>query len=322
MSRKSYFRGTRPRYGKVIEAIGAEVCRNRRWPNKRNPRLPPTAFCKSGIANIFRSSAQGDGACNPTFPLANPRSAPVALRGPGQSDKYCQSTSLESAAENLRKEHRDGTQATRQHRRESTRDWYRRLAIQWRSGTFASRIELGASLIDTAEVYGTEEAVAEAIKGTRDRVFIATKVSGDHLRYDDVLRAAEGSLRRLNTTYIDLYQIHWSNPYIPIQETMHAMETLVDRGLVRYIGVSNFSTSELRVAQEAMSKYPIVSNQVLYNLNRREIESELLPYCFMNHVTVIAYTPLDDGRLATRSQFPSSQGCKLWKPWRHRCKRA
>jgi diketogulonate reductase-like aldo/keto reductase len=133
---------------------------------------------------------------------------------------------------------------------------------------------------------------------------IATKVWAEHLRYDDVLRAAEASVRRLNAGYIDLYQIHWWNPNVPIQETMRAMETLVDRALIRYIGVSNFSTFELHAAQEAMSKYPIVSNQVLYNLNHREIERELLPYCFMNRVTVIAYTPLDDGRLATRSQFP------------------
>lgn len=167
-------------------------------------------------------------------------------------------------------------------------------------------IELGAFLIDTAEIYGTEEAVGEAVRGIRDRVFIATKVSSEHLRYDDVLQAAEASLRRLDSGYIDLYQIHWRNPNVPIQETMRAMETLVDRGLVRHIGVSNFSAFELHAAWEAMSKYPIVSNQVLYNLNRREIEHDLLPYCVMNHVTVIAYTPLDDGRLATRLQFPAN----------------
>jgi diketogulonate reductase-like aldo/keto reductase len=167
-------------------------------------------------------------------------------------------------------------------------------------------IELGAFLIDTAEMYGTENVVGEAVKSIRERVFIATKVSGDHLRYDDVLRAAEASLHRLDTSYIDLYQIHWPNSYVPIQETMRAMEALVDRGLVRYIGVSNFSTSELRAAQAAMSKYPIVSDQVLYNLNRREIERDLLPYCLMSQVTIIAYTPLDDGHLATPSQFPSS----------------
>jgi diketogulonate reductase-like aldo/keto reductase len=90
-------------------------------------------------------------------------------------------------------------------------------------------IELGAFLIDTAEIYGTEEAVAEAITGIRDRVFIATKVWAEHLRYDDVLRAAEASVRRLNAGYIDPYQIHWWNPNVPIQETMRAMEALVDR---------------------------------------------------------------------------------------------
>jgi diketogulonate reductase-like aldo/keto reductase len=167
-------------------------------------------------------------------------------------------------------------------------------------------VELGAFLIDTAEIYGTEDVVGQAIKGIRDRVFLATKVSPDHLRYDDLLRAAEASLQRLDTNCIDLYQIHWPNWSVPIQETMRAMEALVDRGLIKYIGVSNFSVHQLREAQAAMSKYPIVSNQVLYNLNRREIERELLPYCLMQRVTIIAYTPLDDGRLATRGGFQPS----------------
>jgi len=167
-------------------------------------------------------------------------------------------------------------------------------------------VELGAFLIDTAEIYGTEDVVGQAIKGMRERVFLATKVSPDHLRYDDVLRAAEASLRRLETNCIDLYQVHWPNWSVPIQETMSAMETLVDRGLVRYIGVSNFSLDQLRGAQAVMRKYPIVANQVLYNLNRREIERDVLPYCLMQQVTIIAYTPLDDGRLATRSWFPQN----------------
>jgi diketogulonate reductase-like aldo/keto reductase len=167
-------------------------------------------------------------------------------------------------------------------------------------------IELGAFLIDTAEMYGTEDVVGQAIKGLRERIFLATKVSADHLRYDDVLRAAEASLQRLETDYLDLYQIHWPNSSVPIQETMRAMETLVDRGLVRHIGVSNFSVQQLQAAQAAMSKYPIVSDQVLYNLNRREIERDLLPYCLMQNITIIAYTPLDDGRLATRSWFPQN----------------
>jgi diketogulonate reductase-like aldo/keto reductase len=180
----------------------------------------------------------------------------------------------------------------------------------WRYGggvePLRAAIELGASLIDTAEAYGTEKVTGEAIKGIRDGVFVATKVSGSHLHHDEVLKAAEASLRRLDISQIDLYQIHWPNSLVPIQETMRAMETLVDRGLVKYVGVSNFSTAELRAAQAAMSKHPIVSNQVLYNLNRRQIEVDLLPYCQENQVTIIAYTPLDSGHLAKASLASSN----------------
>lgn len=167
-------------------------------------------------------------------------------------------------------------------------------------------IEQGAFLIDTAEVYGTEDVVGQAVHGIRDRMFIATKVSGQHLRHDDVLRAAEASLKRLKITSIDLYQIHWPNSSVPIKDTMRAMETLVDRQLVKFIGVSNFSLDEMRDAQAAMKNYPIVSNQVLYNLHRRHIESDLLPYCEANGITIIAYTPLDSGKLARRTEYPSN----------------
>ncbi len=168
-------------------------------------------------------------------------------------------------------------------------------------------IELGAGLIYTAEVYGTEEVVGQAIKGMRERVLIATKVSGAHLRHDDIARAAEASLRRLECGFIDLYQIHWPNPAIPITETMGALELLADRKLIRHIGVSNFSLAELREAQAAMRHHQIVSNQVLYSLNRREIEDDLLPYCVENRITIIAYTPLDDGRLAALPRFRTSR---------------
>jgi diketogulonate reductase-like aldo/keto reductase len=183
----------------------------------------------------------------------------------------------------------------------------------WRYGggiePLRKAIELGASLIDTAEAYGSENVVGEAVKGVREQVFIATKVSGNHLRHDEVLKAADASLRRLDTGYIDLYQIHWPNSLVPIEETMGAMETLVDRGLVKYIGVSNFSTGELREAQGAMKKYPIVSNQVLYNLIRRQIEGEMMSYCEANNITIIAYTPLSSGQLAKDwklSSYPES----------------
>jgi diketogulonate reductase-like aldo/keto reductase len=186
-------------------------------------------------------------------------------------------------------------------------------AWKYRGGVEPLRhgLTLGACLIDTAEIYGTEDIVGRAIQGRREQVFLATKVSGSHLRHDDVLRAAEASLRRLQIDVIDLYQIHWPNQSVPLQETMRAMEALVDRGQIRHIGVSNFSVAEMRQAQAAMSQYPIVSNQVLYSLNRREIEPELLPYCQEHQVTVIAYTPLDDGRLAARSRFRPSQSMQV-----------
>ena len=175
-------------------------------------------------------------------------------------------------------------------------------------------IELGANLIDTAEMYRTEDAVGQAIRGLRDQVFIATKVLGSNLRYDQVLRAAESSLRLLYANggkgVIDLYQIHWPSRSVPIAETMRAMETLADRGLVRYIGVSNFSVPELQEAQAAMSNHPIVCNQVLYNLKRREIERDLIPYCQNHRITIMAYTPLADGSLAIR---PRRRPAQSWE---------
>ena len=164
-------------------------------------------------------------------------------------------------------------------------------------------ISLGATLVDTAEMYRNEAEVGQAIDGLRDKVFLATKVLGSNLRYDQVLRAAEQSLRLLDVDCVDLYQIHWYNRGVPITETMRAMESLVDRGMVKYIGVSNFSTKELQEAQAAMTKHPIVSNQVLYNLNTRRIERDLLPYCQQNKITIIAYTPLDSGSLASKPRF-------------------
>ena len=171
-------------------------------------------------------------------------------------------------------------------------------------------IELGANLIDTAEMYRTEDVVGQAVKDIRDRVLIASKVSGSHLQYDAVLRAAEASLRTLDIACIDLYQIHWPSRSVPIQDTMRAMEELVDRSQIKYIGVSNFSTEQLREAQAVMRHYPIVSNQVLYNLKAREIEQDLLPYCQQHNVTVLAYTPLDDGRLATQPRLRRTRGTR------------
>ena len=173
---------------------------------------------------------------------------------------------------------------------------------QYRDGTEPLKlgVSLGANFIDTAEIYGTEDIVGKAIEGIRDQVFLATKVSADHLHYDDVIRAAEASLRRLKAKTIDLYQIHWPNPSIPIEETMKAMEELVKKGKIKYIGVSNFSAEETKEAQEALSSEKIASNQVQYNLDDREIESELIPYCESERITVIAYSPLSRGGVLSK----------------------
>lgn len=156
-------------------------------------------------------------------------------------------------------------------------------------------IECGACLIDTAESYGTEEIVGEAIKGRRHKVFLATKVLPQNFRRRDLIAAAEKSLRRLGTDHIDLYQLHWPNLTIPIEEPMRGMEDLVDAGKVRFIGVSNFSVRDLVHAQAALSRQRIAANQVRYSLIERTIEGELLEYCRKNGITVIAYSPLAIG---------------------------
>jgi diketogulonate reductase-like aldo/keto reductase len=172
-------------------------------------------------------------------------------------------------------------------------------------------VQQGASLIDTAEFYGTEGTVGQSIKDDRNHVFIATKVSGNHLRYEDVIAACHRSLARLGTDFIDLYQIHWPDPSVPLSETMAAMEYLVDSGMVRFIGVSNFTLGELEKAQASMKKYRIVSNQLKYSLLYRGIEDELLPYCQENEITVIAYSPLARGDLLSRSTFRDIQSADI-----------
>lgn len=172
-------------------------------------------------------------------------------------------------------------------------------------------ISLGAFLIDTAEAYGTEEIVGEVIKDIRDRVFIATKVSPRHFRYSDVLQAADQSLQRLRTDRIDLYQLHLPNSAVPIEETMGAMEKLVDSGKVRFIGVSNFGVPDLKKAQAAMRKYRIASNQVRYSLVDRTTETETLCFCQKNSITIIAYSPLAHGMHNLKKHDPKNVLCRV-----------
>jgi diketogulonate reductase-like aldo/keto reductase len=177
---------------------------------------------------------------------------------------------------------------------------------QYRGGVepLQAGIELGASFIDTAELYGTEPVVGQAIRGIRDRIVLASKVSPRHFRRHDVIKAAECSLKQLNTDYLDLYQLHWPNYTVPIGETMVAMERLVETGKVRFIGVSNFTVAELRLAQSVLSTARIVSNQVRYSLVDRTPEEGLLQYCDAHQISLLAFSPLATGFDHIRSRDP------------------
>src|SRR6202167_4470665 len=155
--------------------------------------------------------------------------------------------------------------------------------------------ELGASFVDTAESYGTESVVGHAIRGIRDRIFLASKVSPRHFRARDVIKAADCSLKQLGTHYLDLYQLHWPNYTVPIEETMAALERLVEMGKVRFIGVSNFTVAELRRAQSVLSTTRLVSNQVRYSLLDRTPEEGRLQYCDAHQISLLAFSPLATG---------------------------
>ena len=175
-------------------------------------------------------------------------------------------------------------------------------ASQDEAGIEALRLGLDLEMrfIDTAEMYGaghSEEVVARALEGRRDRVFVASKVSPRHFAYNDVLDAAKRSLKRLGLKQMDLYQLHWPSSKIPIAETMRAMEKLVSDGLTRHIGVSNFSVEQMKEAQQSLSHEKIVSNQVEFSLVDRSVEARILPYCQKEGLTLIAYSPLGQGKI-------------------------
>ena len=164
-------------------------------------------------------------------------------------------------------------------------------------------LELGINLIDTAEFYGaghSEELVGKAIEGfDREEIFIISKVWPSNFGYGKAKKAARASARRLGT-YIDLYLLHWpGTEWKRIEETLHALEELVDEGIIRYIGVSNFDLELLKRSQEVMRKYEIVANEVKYSLRDRWPEtSGLLDYMKKEKMALIAYTPLEKGTLA------------------------
>ncbi len=159
-------------------------------------------------------------------------------------------------------------------------------------------MEHGFKHIDTAEMYAAgfaEEITGQAIKGhSRENLFITSKVWYDDLSYDGVLRAAENSLKRLCTDYLDLYLIHKPNDQFPLNETMRALDRLVNEKLIKNIGVSNFSVERFKHTQQ-FCEHKIVVNQVHYNLASREPENGLLEFCQKNDVMLVAWRPLAKG---------------------------
>ncbi len=166
-------------------------------------------------------------------------------------------------------------------------------------------IDLGATLIDTAEMYargGAERVVAKAVKGRRDEVFIVSKVVPHNASRTGTIRACENSLSRLNIETIDLYLLHWPGPH-PIRDTVAAFEELKKTGKIKYWGVSNFDTDDMNDLWKVPGGTECQTNQILYNLMRRGVEWDLLPWCSEHGVSVMAYSPLEQGRLLSNKRL-------------------
>jgi diketogulonate reductase-like aldo/keto reductase len=183
----------------------------------------------------------------------------------------------------------------------------------WRMGEAGSRgadvvnalrlgIDLGMTLIDTAEMYGeggAEEVVAKAIAGRRHEVFVVSKVYPHNASRAGVIAACERSLKRLGTDYLDLYLLHWIGS-VPFEETLAGFATLLEAGKIRSQGVSNFDIADMERWWKLKGGNAVATNQVLYNLARRGVEWDLLPWCRKHRVPVMAYSPVDQGSLLTK----------------------
>ena len=157
-------------------------------------------------------------------------------------------------------------------------------------------IALGLTLIDTAEMYGTEDLVGEAVRGCRDRAYIVSKVLPGNASYEGTKRACERSLRRLGTDYIDLYLLHWIGRY-PFSETVRALVELQQEGKILSWRMSNLDVADMERILSLPHGKDCAANQVLYNLKDRGIEYDLIPWSEQHKIPVMAYTPLGEGRL-------------------------
>ena len=158
--------------------------------------------------------------------------------------------------------------------------------------TLRKGLDLGLTHIDTAEMYGTEEMVAEAIAGRRDEVFLVSKVLPSNASRKGTVRACEESLSRLRTDRLDCYLLHWPGSH-PLEDTIAAFEELREAGKIRSYGVSNFDEDLVAEAARIAGKGRIACNQVLYNLAERHIEAKVLPRCRELGIALVAYSPFD-----------------------------
>lgn len=171
-------------------------------------------------------------------------------------------------------------------------------------------LDLGVSLIDTAEMYGgggAEEVVGEAIAGRREGVFLVSKFYPHHAAPRELRAACEASLRRLGVDALDLYLLHWRGG-VPLAGTVRTLEDLVAEGRIRGWGVSNFDVPDMEELFRVPGGAHCAANQVLYNLVRRGIEFDLLPWCRERGVEVMAYSPLDEGRLVDHPGLATMAG--------------
>lgn len=160
-------------------------------------------------------------------------------------------------------------------------------------------LDLGMTLIDTAEMYGeggAETVIAEVIADRRASVFLVSKVYPQNATRQGAIASCERSLKRLKTDYLDLYLLHWRGA-VPLAETLEAFQTLQQAGKIRSYGVSNFDTSDMQEAITQPGGGSIATNQVLYNLMRRGVEWDLLPFCQQQNIPIMAYSPIEQGRL-------------------------
>ncbi|RZA25934.1 MAG: aldo/keto reductase, partial [Lysobacteraceae bacterium] len=160
-------------------------------------------------------------------------------------------------------------------------------------------IDNGMKLIDTAEMYGdgaAEELIGEALGGRRADAFIVSKVLPHHASRRGTVAACENSLRRLATDHLDMYLLHWPGA-VPLEETLEAFDALLRAGKIRYWGVSNFDTPDMEELAALPGGNGVATNQVLYNLMRRGVEFDLMPWCGQRRLPIMAYSPLEQGRL-------------------------